>query len=97
MPISDNLLPNKHGKCLFLESTMTRRKRRNHSAEFKVKVALAAIKGDHTLAELSTQFDLHQTKSSIGKINCLSNQSIFFHDQQHNKNQRLTSKLYMPR
>ncbi|ENU37136.1 hypothetical protein F970_00306, partial [Acinetobacter sp. CIP 102082] len=28
---------------------MTRRKRRNHSAEFKVKVALAAIKGDHTL------------------------------------------------
>ena len=39
---------------------MTRRKRRNHSAEFKVKVALAAIKGDHTLAELSTQFDLHQ-------------------------------------
>ncbi|WP_171492650.1 hypothetical protein [Acinetobacter brisouii] len=49
MPISDNLLPNKHGKCLFLESTMTRRKRRNHSAEFKVKVALAAIKGDHLI------------------------------------------------
>ena len=41
---------------------MTRRKRRNHSAEFKVKVALAAIKGDHTLAELSTQFDLHQNQ-----------------------------------
>ncbi|MFW2000398.1 IS3 family transposase [Acinetobacter ursingii] len=41
---------------------MTRRKRRNHSAEFKVKVSLAAIKGDHTLAELSTQFDLHQNQ-----------------------------------
>ena len=41
---------------------MTRRKLRNHSAEFKVKVALAAIKGDHTLAELSTQFDLHQNQ-----------------------------------
>ncbi|MCW0037804.1 IS3 family transposase [Acinetobacter baumannii] len=41
---------------------MTRRKRRNHSAEFKVKVALAAIKGDHTLAELSTQFYLHQNQ-----------------------------------
>ena len=39
---------------------MTRRKRRNHSAEFKD--ALAAIKGDHTLAELSTQFDLHQNQ-----------------------------------
>ena len=47
---------------MFLESTMTRKKRRNHSAEFKVKVALAAIKGDHTLAELSTQFDLHQNQ-----------------------------------
>ena len=44
---------------------MTRRKRRNHSAEFKVKVALAAIKGDHTLAELSTQFDLHLILDSI--------------------------------
>ena len=36
---------------------MPRRKRRNHSADFKAKVALAAIKGDHTLAELSTQFE----------------------------------------
>lgn len=59
---------------------MTRRKRRNHSAEFKVKVALAAIKGYHTLAELSTQFDLHQNQIIDWKINCLSNQSIFFHD-----------------
>ena len=41
---------------------MTRRKRRNHSAEFKVTVALAAIKGDHTRAELATQFDLHQNQ-----------------------------------
>ncbi|WP_162626532.1 hypothetical protein [Acinetobacter sp. CFCC 10889] len=35
---------------------MTRRKRRNHSAEFKAKAALAALKGDQTLAELSVQF-----------------------------------------
>lgn len=76
---------------------MTRRKRRNHSAEFKVKVALAAIKGDHTLAELSTQFDLHQNQIIDWKNQLLEQSSIFFHDQQHNKNQRLTSKLYMPR
>lgn len=38
---------------------MTRRKRRNHSSAFKAKVALAAVKGDHTLAELSDQFDVH--------------------------------------
>ncbi len=36
-----------------------RRKRRNHSSAFKAKVALAAIKGDRTFAELSEQFDVH--------------------------------------
>ena len=54
---------------------MTRRKRRNHSADFKAKVALAAIKGDHTLAELSTQFDLHQNQIIDWK-NQLLEQSI---------------------
>ena len=38
---------------------MTRRKRRNHSTAFKAKVVLAAVKGDHTLAEASEQFDVH--------------------------------------
>ena len=38
---------------------MTRRPRRNHTAAFKAKVALAALKGDKTLAELAQQFDLH--------------------------------------
>ena len=36
-----------------------RRPRRNHSAAFKAKVALAAIKGDKTLAELAEKFDVH--------------------------------------
>jgi transposase-like protein len=36
-----------------------RRPRRNHSAKFKSKVALAALKGDKTVAELTTQFDVH--------------------------------------
>jgi transposase len=38
---------------------MTRRQRRNHTAAFKAKVALAALKGDKTLAELAQQFDVH--------------------------------------
>lgn len=38
---------------------MTRRGRRNHGAVFKAKVALAAIKGEKTLAELAEQFDVH--------------------------------------
>ena len=36
-----------------------RRPRRNHSAAFKAKVALAAIEGDATLAELAQRFDVH--------------------------------------
>ena len=41
-----------------------RRTRRNHAAGFKAKVALAAIKGDKTLAELSEQFDVHPNQIS---------------------------------
>ena len=41
------------------EGAEMRRPRRNHSAKFKSKVALAALKGDKTLVELSEQFDVH--------------------------------------
>ena len=34
-------------------------KRRNHSAAFKAKVALAAAKGDKTIAELASQYAVH--------------------------------------
>jgi transposase-like protein len=36
-----------------------RRPRRNHSAAFKAKVALAAIEGNATLTELAQRFDVH--------------------------------------
>ena len=38
---------------------MTRRPRRNHSPAFRAKVALEAIKGERTLAELAQRFDVH--------------------------------------
>ncbi|WP_372454370.1 IS3 family transposase [Burkholderia catarinensis] len=38
---------------------MTKRTRRTHSAAFKAKVALAAVKGERTLAELAQQYDVH--------------------------------------
>ncbi len=38
---------------------MQRRPRRNHTPAFKARVALAALKGDRTLAQLAEQFDVH--------------------------------------
>ena len=38
---------------------MSRRPRWNHSSAFKAQVALAAVKGEKTLAELAQQFEVH--------------------------------------
>src|SRR5208337_2288242 len=46
---------------------MNRRPRRNHTAAFKAKVALAAIKGDRTLAQLAEQFDVHPNQITLWK------------------------------
>ncbi len=46
---------------------MSRRPRRNHTPAFKAKVALAAVKGDRTLAELAEQFDVHPNQITAWK------------------------------
>ena len=50
---------------------MSRRPRRNHTAVFKAKVALAAIKGEKTLAELAEQFDIHPNQITQWKSQLL--------------------------
>jgi len=57
---------------------MSRRPRRNHLPAFKAKVALAAIKGDKTLAELSKQLDVHQNQIVDWKNQLLSNAADTF-------------------
>jgi transposase len=50
---------------------MTRRPRRNHTPAFKAKVALAAVKGEKTLAELAQQFDVHANQITTWKAQLL--------------------------
>ena len=44
-----------------------KRPRRNHSATFKAKVALTALKGELTLAQLAERFDIHPNQVSQWK------------------------------
>jgi len=42
-------------------------KRKQHSSKFKAQVAMAALAGDKTLAELSSEFGVHATMISTWK------------------------------
>ncbi|HFD1171301.1 TPA: IS3-like element ISKpn11 family transposase, partial [Klebsiella pneumoniae] len=60
---------------------MTRRPRRNHSPAFKAKVALAAIRGEQTLVELSQQFDVHANQIKQWKDQLLDGATGVFGDE----------------
>lgn len=55
-----------------------RRPRRNHSAQFKAQVALAALRGDKTLAELAEQFDVHPNQIVQWKQQAVENLAATF-------------------
>ena len=57
---------------------MPKRPRRNHSPVFKSKVALAAVRGDKTIAELSQQFDVHPNQITQWKTQLLERMSVVF-------------------
>ena len=59
---------------------MARRTRRNHSPAFKAKVALLAVRGELTLAELAKKFDIHPNQITQWKTQLLDNAAAVFGD-----------------
>ena len=57
------------------------RTRRRFSAEFKAKVALEAIKGHETVAELATKHELHPTQIAAWKREAIEKLAKVFDDK----------------
>ena len=60
-----------------------KRTRRNHGAAFQAQVALAAVRGDKTLAELAEHFGVHPTPITEWKRHMLERIADVFRGATH--------------
>ena len=72
------------------EDQKMRRKRRNQSASFKAKVAVAAVRGEKILAEPAQQYDVHPDQIQDWRGRLVGNPERLFergvgrnHDTEH--------------
>ena len=55
-----------------------KRPRRNHSAAFKARVALEAIRGEKTVAQIAAHHEVHATQVTAWKTQALENMAGIF-------------------
>lgn len=69
--------------------------RKKYSAEFKAKVAIAALKEQHTVAELAVQYDIHPTQIQTWKKHFLDHSSQLFSEKQSDGKQNDTNEALL--
>lgn len=72
-------------------------KRRSFSAEFKAKVALEAVRGEKTLAELSSEHQVHANQISTWKRQLMESLPEVFgrrREQEARRQEELVERLY---
>ena len=75
----------------------TKNGRKQHSADFKAKVALAAIKGQHTTAQLASMYGVHPTQIGMWKKQAMAELAQVFTSRRSSivrAQEDLTATLY---
>ena len=71
--------------------------RRNHSAEFKARVALEALKGIKSMSELASEYEVHPNQISKWKKQALAELPGIFserHKREEDNQEALKARLY---
>lgn len=67
--------------------------RKNYSTSFRAKVALAAVRGEQTLSELSSQYEVHPALIARWKKQLLDGVETLFQDKRASKTKKSPDEI----